>query len=157
MSENKNKVKRVLCVWGNAELICKEKTERVFELKKLCGEAGDIKCSVIGEMPKDKNFSSYVENSVIKNIDVYEKAILRLEQDINDVLNIKACLDSWVSFLKLDEQKIITLRYKDGLSWDYIPDIIHKSRMQCFRIHNKVIRKLYDDDMFESVFTAIPV
>jgi len=143
--ESKNKVKRILCIWGSADLICKEKSERVFELKKLCDEAGDIKSFIVTDMPRTNNYSSHIESSVIKNVDVYQKTIFKLQQDINDILSIKALIDSKVSFLKGDEKKIITLRYKDGLSWDYIPDIIHKSRMQCFRIHNNVIRKFNDE------------
>ncbi len=143
--ESKNKIKHILCIWGSADLICKEKRERVFELKKLCDEAGDIKSFIVSDISRNGNYSSHIENSVIKTIDVYEKTIFKLEQDINYILGIKALIDSRVSFLKRDEKKIITLRYKDGLSWDYIPDIIHKSRMQCFRIHNNVIRKLNDD------------
>lgn len=138
----KNKAKEILGIWGNAEEICKEKSERVIELKRLCKEASDIKSVQLSHLPKSNNFNSYIEKSVIKNIDVYEKTIVKLEDDIREVLDIKAHIDSWVSFLETDEMKVITLRYREGLSWDYIPDIIHKSRMQCFRIHNKVIGKL---------------
>lgn len=136
-----DKIKRILNIWGHAEKICREKNERVTELKRLCRETGDIQCFRISGMPASKGALSHIENSVIKTIDVYEKSILRLEEEIKEILSIKALIDSFIAFLEHDEKKIITLRYRDGLSWDYIPDIVHKSRMQCFRIHNKVIDK----------------
>lgn len=145
MRTSTNKIKQLLNIWGKAEKICREKTERVYELKKLCKETGDIRSKELNGLPCSKTMSSHIENSVIKTIDVYEKTIARLEHDITEVLSIKANIDSWVSFLEHDEQKILTLRYRDGLSWDYIPDIIHKSRMQCFRIHNKVINKINEE------------
>ncbi len=151
MSEHEKKIKHILSVWGNAEEICKEKRERVFELRKLCDDAGEINGIKISDMPKQKKISSHVENSVIKTIDVYEKTIFKLEQDIKRILQTKAYIDSVISFFESDEKKIITLRYHEGLSWDYIPEIIHKSRMQCFRIHNKVIEKLRGEGIIEDI------
>ncbi len=140
-----DKIKQLLSIWGKADKICREKTERVFELKKLCKETGDIQSKELNGLPCSKNMFSHIENSVIKTIDIYENTIRRLERDITEILCIKADIDSWVSFLEYDEQKILTLRYCDGLSWDYIPDIVHKSRMQCFRIHNKVLRRINEE------------
>jgi len=155
MSEREKIFKRIFSIWGKADEICREKRNRAFELRKLCQEAGDFQCPKIDLMPKAKKNSSFVENSVVRNIDIYENAINRLELEIKEILSIRAYIDSWVSFLETDERKIIIMRYKDGLSWDYIPDIIHKSRMQCFRIHNRVIKKYNDSSMFENIM-ALP-
>jgi len=149
MREN-NEVKHILNIWGSAEEICREKSERVTELKRLCLETGDIQSVKLSGMPTGNGISSHIESSVIKTIDIYEKTISRLEEEIKEVLNIKAHIDSLIAFLEQDEKKIITLRYRDGLSWDYIPEIIHKSRMQCFRIHNKVISKWNNEKLFNS-------
>lgn len=151
MSESGKKIKQILSIWGNADEICREKSERVFELRRLCREAGEINGVRISDMPKAKGTSSHVENSVIRTIDVYEKTILRLEQEIKNVLQTKAYIDSVMSFFESDEKKIITLRYREGLSWDYIPEIIHKSRMQCFRIHNRVIERLTYESFIEDI------
>ena len=132
--DKKEEIKQILYMWGDAEKICKEKYERVFELKKICVETEDI--------TEKNNFSAE---------EVYKKTIYRLEKDIDEILNLKAKVDSFLSFLNREEQRIITLRYKDGLSWDYIPNIIHKSRMQCFRIHNKVIGKWWNEKIFKNI------
>ncbi len=150
MREN-NKVKHILGVWGSAEKICREKSERVIELKKLCVETGDIQSIKLNGLPSGKGVSSHIENSVIKTIDIYEKTIFRLEEEIKVIFNIKAQIDSLIAFLGQEERKIITLRYRDGLSWDYIPEIIHKSRMQCFRIHNKVISQWNNENLFKTI------
>lgn len=137
-------VKKILKVWGNCEELCKEKNNRIEDLKQLCSESKEIKAVQFSNIPKSKNQNlqnSFIENSVIKNIDIYEKAIKRLKEEIEEILNKTALVDYWLSFLPREEAEIIVLRYKNGLSWDYIPDIIHKSRIQCFRIHNRVIKK----------------
>lgn len=138
----KKHIKKILSIWGTADRICKEKTQRVDELKKFCIEVDTIQ-NVNDNDEKNYKFSNshHIENSVISTIDVYEKTIFCLKEDIQQILSIKAMVDSWVSFLETEEKNIITLRYKDGLSWDCIPKIINKSRMQCFRIHNNAIKK----------------
>ena len=150
MREN-NQVKHILSFWGSAEKICREKSERVTELKKLCVETGDIQSIKLSGIPSGKGVSSHIENSVIKTIDIYEKTIFRLEEEIKETLSIKAHIDSLIAFLGQEEKKIITLRYRDGLSWDYIPEIIHKSRMQCFRIHNKVLSRWNSENLLKII------
>ena len=150
MREN-NQVKHILSVWGSAEKICREKSERVTELKKLCVETGDIQSIKLSGIPSGKGVSSHIENSVIKTIDIYEKTIFRLEEEIKETFSIKAHIDSLIAFLGQEEKKIITLRYRDGLSWDYIPEIIHKSRMQCFRIHNKVLSRWNSENLLKII------
>ncbi len=149
--KEKDNIKHILNIWGSAEKICREKSERVIELKKLCLETGDIQSAKFSALPSGKGISSHIENSVIKTIDIYEKTITRLEDEIKEILSIKAHIDSLIAFLEQDEKKIITLRYRDGLSWDYIPEIIHKSRMQCFRIHNKVISRWNSENLFKAI------
>ena len=137
--------KHMLNLWGKAIQICEERNERIEELKQLCKDTGDIQSLRPKETPSKRNFSSRIENSVIKTIEIYEKTILKLENDVEETLRIKASIDSWISFQEREEQQILTLRYRDGLSWDYIPDMVHRSRMQCFRIHNKALDKLSKD------------
>lgn len=147
------KIKQFLRIWGNYEEICKEKEERIEELKRLCLESREIKATKISEVPKI-GFKTYqdsiTENLAIKNIEIYEKAIKRLEREIRDVIDVVALINYWISFLKPEEIKLIKLRYREGFSWDYIPEIIHRSRMQCFRIHNNII-KSFDFEDFSKI------
>lgn len=143
MEQKKKKdVKKQLRQWGEALDQCREKIERAEDLRRLCDETRDLKSIRYSVMPKTSSIDSHVEKIVIKTIDVYEKAIDEIESEIENIMEMKAHVDGAVNLLENEEQKIIYLRYRDGLSWDYIPDIIHKSRMQCFRIHNRVIDKM---------------
>ncbi len=45
--------------------------------------------------------------------------------------------------LIMRERKIIEYRYRDGIYWDFISEKMNLSRMQCFRIHNSVIERIY--------------
>lgn len=147
-----NKIKRILWIWGNHKEICKEKKRRIKELEQLRQETREARAIKISNMPKlnSKNYkNSITEDLAIKNIEIYENAIKRLENEITEILEITAIIDCWISFLTPDEAELITLRYKDGYNWDYIPEIVHKSRMQCFRIHNKIIKNLNQKNLNE--------
>lgn len=147
-----NKIKRILWIWGNHKEICEEKERRIEELKQLRQETREAKAIKISDIPKSdpKNYkNSITETSAIKNIEIYGNTIKRLKNEITAILETTAMIDCWISFLTPDEAELIKLRYKDGFSWDYIPEIVHKSRMQCFRIHNKIIKNLNQKNLNE--------
>lgn len=138
-------VKLKLKKWGECIELCKANIERIQYIKELCEETRTVSAinyeRQIGGGSKNTPIST-VEKSVIKTIDVYQKSINEIEEEIENLMRFKTFVDKAITILESDERKIIYLRYDKGLSWDSIPRVIHKSRMQCFRIHNKVLDKL---------------
>ena len=51
-------------------------------------------------------------------------------------------LDSIFKCLVPRERKILEYRYKYGMCWEFIPEKVGFSRMQCFRIHDKALERI---------------
>ncbi len=137
----KENIKSLLRRWGGVVDYCKELTIRIKELEKICADSSYSVGISYDYIRTNVQISSRVENTVIKTIMIYEKQMEEYEKEIENALKEKSIIDYVMSTLENDEQKVIILRYKEGLSWDNIPDIIHKSRKQCFRIHDRAIEK----------------
>lgn len=141
--EEKEFIKSYLKRWGEAFERIKEIRERIEELDTLCRESGDI-AGISYDTIKISGgqAASKVERAVMKTIMVYEAEMDELESEIEDILYKKTVIDKFLSKMENDEKKILSLRYRSGLCWDNIPDIVHRSRKQCFRIHDKALEKL---------------
>lgn len=110
----------------------------------MCDDIKDMKGIYYNGMPKTKNVTSLVENSVIKTLNLYDETIKNITNEINKRIEDKLYLDRFILRLSDEEQELLKIRYIEECGWDYIPMKIHISRKQCFRIHDKILEKMKD-------------
>jgi len=128
--EEKEYIKSMLIKWGEAPEKAEEKraeaealSERIKAEKALSFDGGEIRKSVI---------------------DAYKERISALALDSAELIKLEGRVYAALSRLSKPERDVINLRYKYGISWDFIAEKVNFSRMQCFRIHNRALEKIKD-------------
>lgn len=119
--EEKSLIKNKLIQWGQTDILVAEKQKEIEELK---------------EKINSKKFDIMIPE--------YKRRIVLLEKGIKTLLRESMDIYDFLLTTGGRERDIIYYRYKDGISWDFIPEKVRLSRMQCFRIHNKAIEKLWE-------------
>ena len=115
------------------------------ELKKLKDERDAIYAE--GTPPDGQPRSSDAGNPTAKiaeKLDRYDRKIARIEAEIATYDARMQCIEDVVSRLTPDEQQIARLRYMrtKPLRWDEIARELHYSEWQCYRINQRLLKKI---------------
>lgn len=125
----KGQMKRKLLYWGGAMEICARKQEeirRLLRMREECAAWEEEEGSLLGGR--------------------YEKEAKRLQQEIDKVLEEKAEMDRLVDRLPPEEQQMLYLRYVKGYGYDYIAMKKHMSRATCFRVLDRALDFLLEEE-----------
>ena len=93
-------------------------------------------------MPHGTGTSDPTAKAAAEIVDLYDKRITELRERVQVILDNNRRVEEMLGTLSRDERRVITARYIDGIRWDYIPGRVHISRMQCFRLKNKAMKKM---------------
>lgn len=103
----------------------------------LIGTCG-FKSYELSDLPKGTSPSDPVFRAVVNN-ERYRKEIARLQQELDEALEwfniIIQPLSQW-------KKTILTLRYLNGIRWDYIEMYVPYSRRQAIRLYNNALDKI---------------
>ena len=114
----------------NIELILQELNTQLYNIRR----------SNISDMPKSRG--SYTNNKIvnlIKKIDIEkEKYIEKYEKCFDEYMIINDIINKFEGL----EKRILIERYMYDKTWDDIAKDIGYSRMQVYRIHQNIIKKL---------------
>lgn len=127
----------------NLERYCEIKEElRNIELilQELNTQLYNIRRSNITDMPKSRG--SYTNNKIvnlIKKIDIEkEKYIEKYEECFDEYLKMSNIINKFEGL----EKRILIERYMHDMTWDDIAKDTGYCRMQIYRIHQKIMKKL---------------
>jgi len=81
-----------------------------------------------------------------KIIDTYDREITALLDEIGAIQRGRARLNGMLAALSPEERDVITAKYLDNIKWDFMPEKVHISRAQCFRVHDRAIVKMLNMD-----------
>lgn len=93
-------------------------------------------------MPHGTGTSDPTAKAAAEIVDLYDKRITELRERVQVILDNNRRVEEMLGTLSRDERRVITARYIDGIRWDFIPGRVHISRMQCFRLKNKAMKKM---------------
>ena len=114
----------------NIELILQELNTQLYNIRR----------SNITDMPKSRG--SYTNNKIvnlIKKIDIEkEKYIKKYEECFDEYLKMSNIINKFEGL----EKRILIERYMYDKTWDDIAKDTGYCRMQIYRIHQKIIKKL---------------
>jgi len=99
--------------------------------------------SVISDMPKTKSDESVTERWAQKRMD-YKK---QLNQSLSDMMDAIKETDRLIDVLDGYEKTIIERRYKLGEPMERVARHVSYNRSQCYRWHDKAIRKLVQHEL----------
>ena len=115
----------------NIELILQELNTQLYNIRR----------SNISDMPKSRG-NNYTNNKIvnlIKKIDIEkEKYIEKYEECFDEYLKMSNIINKFEGL----EKRILIERYMYDKTWDDIAKDIGYSRMQVYRIHQNIIKKL---------------
>ena len=110
-------------------------------LQHLNTQLYNIRRSNISDMPKSRG-TNYTHNKIvhlIKKIDIEkEKYIKKYEECFDEYLKMSNIINKFEGL----EKRILIERYMYDKTWDDIAKDIGYSRMQAYRIHQNIIKKL---------------
>lgn len=114
----------------NIELILQELNTQLYNIRR----------SNITDMPKSRG--SYTNNKIvnlIKKIDIEkEKYIEKYEECFDEYLKMSNIINKFEGL----EKRILIERYMHDMTWDDIAKDTGYCRMQIYRIHQKIMKKL---------------
>lgn len=127
--------KRRLLEWGGALDLCSRKHEEIRKLLRLQEESRNLMARITA-----------VEG-LIDIGECYKSEIIRLQSVIEGVLYKKAQMDELIERMTVEEQHFIGLRYEKGYGYDYISLKLHQSRANCFRMQDRILKKLVEKEI----------
>lgn len=112
----------------------------------------DIKSITIDDMPKGSgDGTSYFESNIMKQIQVNEKMIKNIEEDILNQkdeifrLEIKnAKMRNIINILRDDYKQMLELRYKKQETETYIADKLNLSKSQYHILRKRTVQSVYN-------------
>ncbi len=131
LKSEKGIVKKRLLKWGAALNMCEMKQEEIQKIKRM-------KDSSI------KIFSKFDNEKEIKNITDY----------IENIMEDKRIMDTYINELMPIEQEFLYLKYRKGYDFNYVALKMNVSRSQVFRIKDLsidnliLIIKKYENEIF---------
>jgi DNA-directed RNA polymerase specialized sigma subunit len=99
--------------------------------------------SVISDMPKTKSDESVTERWAQKRMDYKQQ----LNQSLSDMMDAIKETDRLIDVLDGYEKVVIERRYKLGETMDKIATNAGYVERQCYRLHDKAIRKLVQHEL----------
>ncbi len=133
----KGQMKRKLLEWGGALDLCGRKQEELRRVEKLQEEQRKI-------WGENKTAAG---RRVMEQLEKrYEEELQRMQGEIEEILMKKAEMDRLLTGLTGEEQSFVILRYEKGYGFDYIGLKLHMSRATLFRLQDKILKKLLEED-----------
>jgi len=77
-----------------------------------------------------------------KIIDTYDQEVNALLDEISGIQRGRARLNELLGGLDSEERDVIAAKYLENTKWDFLPEKVHMSRAQCFRVHDRAIMKM---------------
>ena len=93
-------------------------------------------------MPKSNNVTD-ISDKIVKLIDIYDKRIQDLKQNIREIEEKFVIAKLLINNLADIEKTIILLRYCENYRWHKISTYVNLSERQCQRIKNNSFKKMY--------------
>lgn len=142
LKSEKGIVKKRLLKWGAALNMCEMKQEEIQKIKRM-------KDSSIKIFSK---FDNEFDNKKIVNS--YEKEIKNITDYIENIMEDKRIMDTYINELMPIEQEFLYLKYRKGYDFNYVALKMNVSRSQVFRIKDLAIDNLiliikkYENEIF---------
>lgn len=142
LKSEKGIVKKRLLKWGAALNMCEMKQEEIQKIKRM-------KDSSIKIFSK---FDNEFDNKKIVNS--YEKEIKNIIDYIENIMEDKRIMDTYINELMPIEQEFLYLKYRKGYDFNYVALKMNVSRSQVFRIKDLAIDNLiliikkYENEIF---------
>ncbi len=132
-SEEEKSWKERLFQWGGSLELCSRKEREIEKLLRLKKENEDL-------------IRVYQNQEALKTVSkMYDKEIENIQNFIIHILKEKNMVDIQIIKLSPDEQKFLYFRYEKGFSYDYIAVKTNQSRANCFRMQDKIIKKIIEN------------
>ncbi|MCD7905189.1 MAG: hypothetical protein LUG24_06370 [Clostridiales bacterium] len=128
--------------WGNYITIITGLQEDIIEIRKTIEYNRGVRALKLDGIPHGSVPSKPTEDKAVKNIDCYEEEISEIENQIRAVKGNKEEIDKFAEELDETEKSLLRYRYMRRKNWDAISMRIHLSDRQCYRVHNKILRRL---------------
>ena len=133
----KTEMKKRLQGWGNAMERLGWKEEELKRLQMFYGAQKEIWSSGA----KEKR-----EAELEKIRREYNREADRIRREMVEILQQKAYIDGRIYRLNMDEEQFLRLRFEKGYGFDYIGVKMHLSRASLFRIQDRVLRKMMQEE-----------
>ena len=133
----KTEMKKRLQGWGNAMERLGWKEEELKRLQMFYGAQKEIWSSGA----KEKR-----EAELEKIRREYNREADRIRREMVEILQQKADIDRRIYRLNMDEEQFLRLRFEKGYGFDYIGVKMHLSRASLFRIQDRVLRKMMQEE-----------
>lgn len=132
-SEEEKYWKERLFQWGGSLDLCSRKEREIEKLLRLKKENEEL-------------MRAYQNQEALKDISkLYDLEIENIQNTILQILKEKNMVDIQMIKLLPEEQKFLYFRYEKGFSYDYIALKTNQSRANCFRMHDKIIKKIIEN------------
>ena len=133
----KTEMKKRLQGWGNAMERLGWKEEELKRVQMFYGAQKEIWSSGA----KEKR-----EAELEKIRREYNREADRIRREMVEILQQKADIDRRIYRLNMDEEQFLRLRFEKGYGFDYIGVKMHLSRASLFRIQDRVLRKMMQEE-----------
>lgn len=114
-SEQRAAVRRVLMRWGAATQLCRRKQEEIAEYRGLIDATYGLHAQQYTGMPRSgtvSNPTAMTAEHAEKLREAYKRRIADISEDIAELMDFCAAIDSILLDLPPDQQRILDLRYR---------------------------------------------
>lgn len=135
----KGRIKKRLLDWGGALDLCSRKEEQLRKAERLRNDHKKLW----------EQSGSPEAGRIFEEIDrTYERALEGIKEGIAEVLRQKEQMDERIAKFGWEEQQFLYMRFEKGYSFDYICMKLHMSRASIFRLQERVLQELAEDESF---------
>lgn len=146
--QRKNKIIRLLNLWGNAGIFVKNYKMEFAEIMGICKNLKTLKalCYENKSVTSNAKMADIAEDSVSSSLEFYENRVSELNLKFNKNMKIRELIDNYVRELEPNEQAVLRARFVEQLKWEYVPAklAVGCSLRQCYRIYDLALEKLND-------------
>ena len=114
-AEQRAAIRRLLKQWGSATQLCKSKQEEIAQYQGLIDATYDLHPQQYTGMPYGNNVSNptaLTAERAEKLRDAYKRRIADIAEDIAELMDFCAAIDSILLDLPPDQHRILDLRYR---------------------------------------------
>lgn len=154
----KDKIIKLLKIWGNSGIIVKNYKMEFKEIMQICKDLRDVRALCYENMSESKNkkIVSTVENTALKTMDFYENRMESLNKRLRENTFTKERMETYIKRLDANEQAILRAKYVEKIKWEQVPArlVVGCSLRQCYRSHDAALEKLgemVDDELMKKV------
>lgn len=133
----KGRMKKRLLEWGGALDLCGRKQEELRRVEKLHEEQRRIWGG--NKTAAGRRVMEQLEER-------YAAELAAIEAQISEILRRKAETDRLMAGLSPEEMTFLILRFEKGFGFDYIGIKMHMSRATIFRVQERVLLQLLEEE-----------